>query len=258
MCGPTITSLPEQRRLENIVSPARRQRPAHEHAIRQAKQSPKFPDGIQQQHAGRHPHPALLAKPRPPHISRSPAASSLPATTSNRSGLRGTSIRKTPRMLAPRRDHRVVFIHPLVRHRAGRDPHLGRPRAFDQLHHRRPRIRRPRREIVLQISAHRDPLRAQRQEALPHLLRLRQNRIHRGQHHRKHASQPQVLGQGLVRNSPVDHRQSRAGAMHLAEQIRPDLRLRHHHQRRLQRAKHAPHREHIIHRREKDSVGQCR
>ena len=255
MCGPTITGFAEQRRLQNVVSPARRQRPPHEDAVRQSEQPPEFADGIQQQDAGR-----IRAQRRPDPGATAghtaiPAASSLPATTSKRSGLRGTSIRKTPRILrhaaitassSSTRSSAIVLaaIHTFA----------GRTRSI-KLHHRRRRIRRPRRKIVLQIPAHRDPLGAQREEALPHLFRLRQNRVHRRQHHRKHPPHPQILGQRLVGDPPVDHRQAGAGAVHLAEQVRPDLGLRHHHQRGLQRAQHAPHREDVVHRREEDSVG---
>ena len=184
-----------------------------------------------------------------------PAASSLPATTSNRSGLRGTSIRKTPRIRrhaaitassSSTRSSAIVLaaIHTFAGRARSISCTTGDPasaaRGAKSYFKFPPTVTRSR---------------AQREEAPPHLLRLRQNRVHRGQHHRKHPPQPQVLGQRLVRNSPVDHRQARACPMHLAEQIRPDLRLRHHYQRRLQRAKYAPHREHIVHRREEDSVG---
>ena len=50
--------LAEQRRLEDVVAAAYRQRAAHEDHVGQREQAAQFADGIEQQHAGRARAPA--------------------------------------------------------------------------------------------------------------------------------------------------------------------------------------------------------
>ena len=233
MCGPTITGLPNSAGSRILCPPRCRQRTAHEHAIRQAKQSASSPMESSSSTPGASaPSPSWPSRDRRTY--RMPAASSLPATDVESLRLARhqhqedvLAYRATPRSphrLHPRRSSAIVLaaIHTFA----------GRTRSI-QLHHGRSgsaargaksyfkfpptatRCRRPARGSAARISS----------------VCARID-IHRGQHRRKYPSQPQVPGQRPIRNPPVDDRQARAGPAHLAEQVRPDLGLRHHHQRR--------------------------
>ena len=70
-------------------------------------------------------------------------------------------------------------------------------------------------------------------------------------------TETQIFGQGLIGNAPVDDRQAGAGALNLAEQIRPDFGFRNHYQSGLQRAEDAAHDEDVVHGREEDSIGDA-
>ena len=141
--------LSEERGLENIVSASRRQRAAHEDAIGEPKSPPSSPmESSRSTPGGAAPascprrSAALECPPRPAW--RRPRRSA-PACAAPASG-------KTPRNWRHAAITASSSSTPFVGHRAGGDPHLGGPHAFDQLRHRRCRIRRPRRKIVLQIS----------------------------------------------------------------------------------------------------------
>ncbi len=157
--------------------------------------------------------------------------------------------------VAPRGDHRIVFIHAFVRHGAGRDPDLARAHAFHELHNGRTCTRLPRRKVVFQISGHRDQAGAQCLETLAHLLRLRQDDVDRLEHRGKHPPDSQIFGQRPIRNPPVDDRKAGARPPHFAEQVRPHLGFRHHHERRFERTEHPPHDEDVVYRSEEDSIG---
>ena len=153
-------------------------------------------------------------------------------------------------------DHHIVFVDRFVGHGAGRDPDSGRARALDHLRDRRRGVHFARLEIVLEVPADRDAERPDRQEAARHLLALRQYCIDGGEHHREDPPQAQISRQRLVGDASIDNRETRAGAVDLSEEVGPDLGLRHHHQRGLEGAQHAPHYEDVVHRSEEDSIGE--
>ncbi len=156
---------------------------------------------------------------------------------SKRSGLRGTRIRNTSRrgQRPPRRDHGIVFIDGFVRHRAGRDPHLSRLRLLAAAGP--PAIPRSPPAPRNRISGCRPPSPAPRPAAgtappsprfAPESGPTAASTTGNTQRIRKY------WGRALSEIRPLTIARPAAGAMHFAEEIRPDLRLRDNHQRRLQ------------------------
>ena len=158
-------------------------------------------------------------------------------------------VRMGAAQLQMRGDHGVVFIDVARlrrRHGAGGDPHRSAPPAA---HSRtgEPAAAAWRLEIVLEIAAvaHAGGRGAQGEEAFAHGRRLRQHQVGAGEHRAQDPRQAAVAREGAVGDAAVDDGQRGARALGLAEEVGPDLGFRHHHHRRLQRAQHAPHREHV-------------
>ena len=259
--------LGEKCRLENIVPAAPGQRSAHEDRVRHGKQAAQFADGIQQQHRRKRQR-VRAAQARAAQV-RNPGRLQFPRRRVETLRLSRRQNQQQVRMprgeFLERRNRHVVFVHvagapsgPGGRHGAGGDPHFARPRALQQSGHRGAGRRRARLEVVLEIAARVRALgkRPERQKPLAHGVRLRQDGIRRGQHSPKEPPEGQVARKSAVGDAAIDDRQARAGAVHLTKEIGPDLGLRNHHGRGAQRAQHAPHREHVIHRRVEYAVGQ--
>ena len=227
----------------------------------------KFADGIEQQDAGRISGWRASGRSRGADTEIRPLRASAPRT-SKRSGLRGARIsgrsgcarRSSPES----RDHGVVFVRsPLgggmvlaaIQTLAGRT-------GASHARHRRCGSGARASKSYLKLPAVADALSGgapSRQEprarSRPICARMESAA---GSTAAKKPAQPAVAAEGAVGDAAVDHGQARAGALHFAKQVGPDLGLRHHHHGRPQRAQHAPHREDVIHRRVEDAVGETR
>src|ERR1019366_5684763 len=89
--------------------------------------------------------------------------------------------------------------------------------------------------------------------ALPHVFALRQQQIDLREHAVEEPAQRAIAAEGAAGDAAVDRQQPRAGALRLTKQVGPDLGFHDDHQRRPQRAQHAPHGEDVIERRVEDA-----
>ena len=169
-----------------------------------------------------------------------PARFSFSATMSNRSGLRGARISRSPGTgdLLERRDHRIVFIDVAWNRR---EAWCWRRSIFLPAWSRR-EIQRcsgampdgGRREIVFQISGDLHVIEPARRPTTNRALSSSLcTRIASGQsqHVPEKPAPAPVARQGAIGNAAVDHYQRRAGTLRFAIEIRPDFGFEHHHQR---------------------------
>ena len=221
------------------MSAPRRQRAAHEHHIRQGEQAAQFPDGVEQQHAGKRQRAALVQV----RAAQAGNAGLVQFARRRIETLRLARHQNQQQARMPRGkgpeggNYGVVFVHIAGeggRHGAGGNPHLHRRQALHQRANGRAGRRLAGLEVVLQIARYPHLCRrgAGGQEAFPHGLALHQDGVRLPQHGAEEGAQFDVAGEGAVRNAAVNQEQARPGVLGFAEEVRPDLRLRHHHQRR--------------------------
>ena len=155
--------LAEERRLQDIVTPALGQRSAHENHVRHGEQAAQLADGIEQQDAGL---AAIRASQCGPPDVRYVRVIQLARCHGEPFGLSGRQNQHQPgmagRQLPKGGDHGIVFIHVSRggrRHGAGGDPDLGGLHAVEQALYRRVRRQGTGLEIVLEIARHFHPLR---------------------------------------------------------------------------------------------------